>query len=77
MNAARRKEIEKAVALIEVAHGMIEQAMADEQDYYDNMPESLQGGEKGDVANNAIEQLDTAMNSLDEATSAAQDAMSS
>ncbi len=45
----------------------------DEQEYLDNMPESLQGGEKGDMAQSAIDALETAMGKLEDASSAADD----
>ncbi len=39
----------------------------EEQDYYDNMPESFQSGEKGDRAQEVIDALDEALDSLDSA----------
>lgn len=44
--------------------GRIEDLRDEEQDYYDNMPESLQGGDKGSTAEAAIEALTTASDSL-------------
>lgn len=38
----------------------------DEQNYYDNMPESLQSGDKGDAATEAVTYLETAIEKLDE-----------
>lgn len=37
-----------------------------ETEYFDNMPESLQSGEKGEAASVAIDHLDTACESLEE-----------
>jgi len=67
MNAKRRKQIEGVVTQL----GSIEDSIAsvveeiqsikeDEQEYYDNMPESLQGGEKGEAAQDAISNLEEA-----------------
>lgn len=71
MNNQRRKEIAAATAFIEQADALLqeaaqilEQAQWEEQDYYDNMPESLQGGEKGDRAMEAADQLQAAVDAL-------------
>lgn len=55
-----------------VAREMCETAASDlanprdeEQDYYDNMPENFQQGEKGDNAQNAIDNLDNAISALE------------
>lgn len=44
----------------------IETAMDEEQEYYDNMPEGLQMGDKGDKAQEAIDSLDEACGTLEE-----------
>lgn len=44
----------------------IETIRDEEQEYYDNMAENLQGGEKGENAQNAVTELESAMNMLDE-----------
>lgn len=67
MNADRRKQIEKAIELMEEAKGILENCKDEEQDYLDNMPESLQMGDKGQKAGEAIENLDGCDNLLDEA----------
>lgn len=61
MNNERRKNIERALTLVESAWVLLEEAKGefetardDEQDYHDNMPESLQCGERGDKAEAAI-----------------------
>ncbi|WP_140427035.1 hypothetical protein [Ensifer aridi] len=45
----------------------IESLMSDEQDYYDNMPESFQNGEKGERAQSAIDALQEAYDSCETA----------
>lgn len=67
MNKQRRKEIEEALTKIQDGRDAIESLKDEEQDYFDNMPESLQGGEKGDAAQSAIDALESALSSLDEA----------
>lgn len=70
MNNQRRKDIAKAAALIEDAKSILEDALAEEQEYLDNMPESFQNGEKGELAQAAIDALDEAGQHLDDAISA-------
>lgn len=65
MNAERRKQIEKAKALIEEGAGLLSSAKDDEQGYYDNMPESLQQGERGTQAETAIELMETAIDEIE------------
>lgn len=80
MNKDRRKRIsaidtatikakaDELKSLIESAKEEYEGIRDEEQDYYDNMPENVQGGEKGDLAQEAIDTLDTIINALEEAT---------
>lgn len=64
MNNSRRKELEKAVNLLEEAQSIIEDCRDEEQDYLDNMPENLQYSEKHDVAEEAFNNLDSACDAL-------------
>lgn len=52
-------------AHFEEIKGEIETLKDEEQDYYDNMPESFQNGDKGSIAQTAIDALDEAANDLD------------
>lgn len=74
MNKDRRAEIAKAVALMEEAQGILETCKDEEQEYYDNMPESFQNGEKGSAAQEATSALECACDSLTEAIDAAGEA---
>lgn len=49
--------------------GSIETIRDDEQEAYDNLPESMQGGDRGDVMQDAIQYLDEAINGVEEACS--------
>ena len=60
MNNSRRKELEKAVNLLEEAQSIIENCRDEEQDYLDNMPENLQSSEKHDMAEEAVNNLESA-----------------
>lgn len=66
MNATRRKTIDKAIALLEEAKSIIETAGSEERDYYDAMPEGLQGGDKGSAADEAASALEEAGDAIDE-----------
>jgi uncharacterized coiled-coil DUF342 family protein len=46
--------------------GEAEELRDEEQDYLDNMPESLQGGEKGEKASEAINYLEEAHSAFEE-----------
>lgn len=70
MNIERRKLIAKALAMISEARNMVEQAQAEEQEYFDNMPESLQSSEKGEKASEDADNLQTALDDLENAESA-------
>ena len=60
MNNSRRKELEKAVNLLEEAQSIIEDCRDEEQDYLDNMPENLQYSEKHDMAEEVVNNLESA-----------------
>lgn len=72
MNKERRKAIAAAVELIEAARAAVAEAIDaveairdEEQEYYDNMPESFQDGDKGSRAQEAIDYLDNAHSDLE------------
>jgi len=84
MNNTRRKEIAAAVrdlhaltdAVTELAGKLsdikdaVEQAKDDEQEYYDNMPENMQNGDKGETAAAAVSALEDAVSKLDDVLTA-------
>lgn len=67
MNKQRRQDIERAAALLAEARGILETALADEQEFFDNMPEAFQAGERGEKAEAAASALDTAVSAIEEA----------
>ena len=73
MNKQRRKEIARAVAMIEEAKSILETCRDEEQDYFDNMPESFQDGQKGEDAQTAIDALDEAISQIDDVSQALAD----
>ncbi len=66
MNNARRKEIDKLTAQIEEIKEAIEALRDEEQEAFDNMPESLQDGERGEKMQSAIDALEYAADDLQE-----------
>ena len=66
MNNERRKKIDQAMALIEEARSIIEDATAEETEAYENMPESLQYSERGELAQEAVNNLEYSESSFDE-----------
>lgn len=75
MNSQRRKSIAAISARIEEiitamegdVSSEIETLTGEEQDYYDNMPESFQDSERGEKAMQAAEQLEAARDEVDQA----------
>jgi len=67
MNKENRKELEKAISLIEDAKQIIESIKDDEQDKFDNLPEGLQQSERGEKFEENVSVLDDALSQLEEA----------
>lgn len=74
MNAERRKKISVLVGQLSEIKDAIETLKDEEQEYYDNMPESFQNGDKGEAATTAIDQLEQADTSLQEVVDALEEA---
>lgn len=70
MNAARRKQLEAARELIEQAQAIIQEASADESEAFENLPESLQEGDRGQAMQEAISELENAESGCDDILSA-------
>lgn len=64
MNKSRRAQLSKIADQLSELNDAIEVIREEEQEYYDNMPESFQGGEKGDAAQEAIGELENAISDL-------------
>jgi hypothetical protein len=65
MNKVRRKEIAKAIELLEQAREILESVRDDEQEAFDNMPESLQSSERGEAMEEYIYTLEEAIEAID------------
>jgi hypothetical protein len=69
MNKQRRKRLAEASALIAQAQGIIEEVKDEEQEAHDNLPESLQYGDKGQQMEEYIDSLDEAYGQCDDLVS--------
>lgn len=75
MNNQRRKQIQEVLNELADLRSRIEDVQGEEQDAYDNMPEGLQQGEKGEKAEQACSNLEDALTAFDEIESYLNDAM--
>ncbi len=69
MNAQRGKWINSVWDKLDELKSEIESIMEEEQEAYDNLPESIQDGERGEKMQEAIDNLSNSMDSIDEAIS--------
>lgn len=67
MNNNRRKIIQGIRDSIIDLQTKLEEVQSEEQDAYDNLPESLQDSEKGQVMYDALDNIESAISSLNEA----------
>lgn len=65
MNANRRKALAALEPEIDALIEKIDALRDEEQEYYDNMPEAMQGGDKGEKASAAVEQMEQAITDLE------------
>lgn len=66
MNKQRRERLSKLISQAEEMSAELEAIRDEEQEAFDNMPENMQGGERGDKMQEAIEAMDTAITSLED-----------
>ena len=64
--------IDTAAGKLDDARSIMETAKDEEQEYYDNMPENMQNGDKGSNAQTAIDALESAESAYQEAQEAAE-----
>lgn len=69
MNKTRRQQLRKWLEDMENIKSELETICSDEQDYFDNMPENLQGSQRGMDAEEAIDQMNEAVSSIEDAIS--------
>lgn len=64
MNNTRRKELKKAIELLEEAINIIETVSDEEQEAFDNLPESIQQSERGEIMEDYIYSMDIVRDQL-------------
>jgi hypothetical protein len=65
MNKKRRKEIARIAAKVEEAFEALTAIAEEEREAFENLPESLQYGERGEAMSEAAETLETAASELE------------
>lgn len=74
MNAARRKELDKAFSQIEEAKSIIEAVKDEEQEAFDGMPENMQQGDRGSAMESAVSNLEDAIGEMENVLANIEDA---
>ena len=69
MKPSRMSIIEDCLEAVRDAYSDLEAVKNEEEEAYDNLPEGLQDGEKGDLMQDAIASLEDALGMLDDAIS--------
>lgn len=67
MNNARRRTINSIARDLRLVLNKIESVKYEEEYYFDSMPENLQGSQRGEESQDAIESLEDTVDSLEEA----------
>ena len=66
MNKARWKWLEDIIGKLEEQKDELYQLYEEEQEAYDNMPESLQESERGQIASEFVDSLETEHDNLED-----------
>lgn len=66
MNKQRRQNIKKNIDALETIKSNLECILSEEEDYFNNMPENLQGSMRGEDSEEAIDTLTEMIDILDE-----------
>ena len=66
MNNVRRKEIDKVIEELYTLQSRVEDLMAEEEEYRDNIPENLQNSDRYYRAEENVENLQTAYSTIDD-----------
>jgi len=74
MNKQRRKAIQQALDQLADIRSSVEEINTEEQDAFDNLPESFQDSERGETLQEAIDLLETAAGDIDEVIDALEQA---
>lgn len=66
MNKQRRQKLKELRNEIESCKNKLQIILDEEQDYFDNMPENLQGSMRGSDSEDAIDTMESCIDELDE-----------
>lgn len=69
MNNARRKRISKIADALNELKDQIDELHSEEEEVLDNIPESSQGTERYEIAENAVDMLESASSGLEDVIS--------
>ena len=76
MNNKRRKELRRAIEIIETALDIVNQVKDKEEDSMYNYPENLQGTETYENMETAVDTMDDAISNIDDGISSLNEAVS-
>ena len=74
MNNSRRKRISKIADALNELKGQIDELYEEEQEAFKNIPESLHGTERYEIAENAVDMLESAFLRVENAITFLEDA---
>ena len=74
MNNKRRAVIDRAIAHLQAAQELVSDVLDEEQEALDNIPENLEGTDRYEKIENAVDSLEETSESIDSALSALDDA---
>lgn len=66
MNNLRRKELQKAIDLLDRAKYIIEACKDDEEEAFDNLPDGIKDSERGEDMEDNIDSMDDVMSEIEE-----------
>lgn len=75
MNKTRRKSIQQIIDTLTDLKENVDLIREEEQEAYDNLPESLQESDRGEAMSQAVYQMEDAMEDIDLAIDALEEAM--
>lgn len=75
MNDARRRQLRRAIVLINEATSIMESVCDQEEEARDNMPENLQSTDRFEAMEDAIDSLNNAAEKLEEAVESIESVM--
>ncbi len=66
MNKIRRTKVEEQIEAMEIIKSSIEDILSEEQDAFDNMPESFQYSDRGETSQDAIDAMENVLSSIED-----------